>query len=136
MASTIPASKTQSRTVFQMGLAAAKQLVVGVSGFASNSKRKLRRWTGCYGSRDHEPVIHLQNDMTMMFMNNGGVYEADNGEPSMLLSGDQRRGPLWQKNILMGGKCQLPDFSGVILYDSDGLVVPPAKNSLPLLTWK
>ncbi|CAN7130072.1 hypothetical protein BRARA_G03065 [Brassica rapa] len=133
MASTVPASKTQSHTVFQMGLAAAKQLVSGVSAFASHSKRKLRRWTACYGYRDHEPVIHLQNDMTMMI---GGVYEPDNGEPSMLLSGDQRRGPLWQKNILMGGKCQLPDFSGVILYDSEGLVVPPAKNSLPLLTWK
>ncbi|CAH8359298.1 unnamed protein product [Eruca vesicaria subsp. sativa] len=132
MASPIPPSKTQSQTVFEMGLAAAKHLLVGVSGFASHSKRKLRRWTACYGSRDHEPVIHLQNDMTMMIMNN----ELDNGEPSMLLSGDQRRGPLWQKNILMGGKCQLPDFSGVILYDSDGLVVPPAKNSLPLLTWK
>lgn len=119
-----------------MGLAAAGLLLVGLSGFASHSKRKFRGLAACYGSRDHEPVIHLQNDMTMMMMNNGGVYEPYNGEPSMQLSGDQRRGPLWQKNILMGGKCQLPDFSGVILYDADGLVVPPAKNSLPLLTWK
>lgn len=119
-----------------MSLAAASLLLVGLSVFMCASKRKLRRWAACYGSGDHEPVIHLQNDMTMMMMNNGGVYDPYNGEPSMLLSGDQRRGPLWQKNILMGGKCQLPDFSGVILYDSDGHVVPPAKNSLPLLTWK
>ncbi|OVA05044.1 hypothetical protein BVC80_1211g120 [Macleaya cordata] len=27
---------------------------------------------------------------------------------------------LWQKNILMGEKCQLPDFSGVIYYDCEG----------------
>ncbi|ESQ28034.1 hypothetical protein EUTSA_v10019796mg [Eutrema salsugineum] len=135
MAHTIPPpSKKQPHTV--LSLAAAKNLLDGFSVFASRSKRKLRRWTSCYGSRDHEPVIHLQNDMTMMMMNNGSVYDPYNGEPSMLLSGDQRRGPLWQKNILMGGKCQLPDFSGVILYDSEGLVVPPAKNSLPLLTWK
>jgi hypothetical protein len=43
---------------------------------------------------------------------------------------------VWRKNILMGGKCQLPDFSGVIIYDSDGNVVTPAKNPRPLLTWK
>ncbi|EES04736.1 hypothetical protein BDA96_04G096900 [Sorghum bicolor] len=33
---------------------------------------------------------------------------------------------VWQKGILMGGKCQLPDFSGVINYDPAGnLVAPP-----------
>ncbi|AAF43227.1 hypothetical protein AtNW77_Chr1g0073091 [Arabidopsis thaliana] len=130
MAQTVPPSRTKPLTIFKMGLASASVRLVNL---ASHSKRKLRRWAACYGSRDYEPVIYLQNDMTMM--NNGGVYEY-NGDPSMLLSGDQRRGPLWQKNILMGGKCQLPDFSGVILYDADGQVVPPAKNSLPLLTWK
>lgn len=130
MASTVPKFRTQPLTVLKMGLAAARIRFVG---FTSHSKRKLRRLAACYGSGDHEPVIHLQNDMMMM---NGGVYEPYNSEPSIMLSGDQRRGPLWQKNILMGGKCQLPDFSGVILYDADGQVVPPAKNSLPLLTWK
>lgn len=131
MAQTVPSSRTKRLTVFKMGLASASVRLVSL---ASHSKRKLCRWVTCYGSRDYEPVIHLQNDMTMM--NNGDVYDPHNGDPSMLLSGDQRRGPLWQKNILMGGKCQLPDFSGVILYDADGKVVPPAKNSLPLFTWK
>ncbi|KAK1281969.1 hypothetical protein QJS10_CPB22g00904 [Acorus calamus] len=32
---------------------------------------------------------------------------------------------VWQRNILMGEKCQLPDFSGAIIYDSDGKIVPP-----------
>ncbi|EOA34721.1 hypothetical protein CARUB_v10022292mg [Capsella rubella] len=127
---TVQPSRTKPLTAFKMGLASASFRLVSL---ASRSKRKLRRWTACYGSGNYEPVIHLQNDMTM---NNGGIYEPYDGEPSMLLSGDQRRAPLWQKNILMGGKCQLPDFSGVILYDADGQVVPPAKNSLPLLTWK
>lgn len=51
-------------------------------------------------------------------------------------SGEQQGVPIWQKNIIMGGKCQLPDFSGVIIYDSEGNVVTPAKPQLPLLTWK
>ncbi|KAF8378484.1 hypothetical protein HHK36_029826 [Tetracentron sinense] len=29
-------------------------------------------------------------------------------------------GGLWQRNILMGEKCQPPDFQGVIYYDSHG----------------
>lgn len=29
-------------------------------------------------------------------------------------------GGLWQKKILMGEKCQPPQFSGVLFYDSDG----------------
>ncbi|RZC85916.1 hypothetical protein C5167_026592 [Papaver somniferum] len=29
-------------------------------------------------------------------------------------------GGVWQRGILMGGKCQPPDFSGVIYYDVDG----------------
>ncbi|CAN8235491.1 unnamed protein product [Cochlearia groenlandica] len=134
MANTTPPPQTQPHTFLQKSLSTASLVKVRFSGFASRSKRKLSRWAGCYGY--HEPVIHLQNDS--MAMMNGSVYEPYNDEEaSMMLSGDQRRGgPLWQKNILMGGKCQLPDFSGVILYDSDGLVVPPAKNSLPLLTWK
>ncbi|KAI3920634.1 hypothetical protein MKW92_020995 [Papaver armeniacum] len=40
-------------------------------------------------------------------------------------SGDQHYetvgdGGVWQREILMGGKCQPPDFSGVIYYDVDG----------------
>ncbi|KAM7280027.1 hypothetical protein ACFE04_007161 [Oxalis oulophora] len=33
---------------------------------------------------------------------------------------DDQQVPVWQKNIIMGGKCELPDFSGVIIYDSEG----------------
>lgn len=31
-----------------------------------------------------------------------------------------RRTPLWQRRILMGTRCELPRFSGVILYDEHG----------------
>ncbi|CAD6342688.1 unnamed protein product [Miscanthus lutarioriparius] len=39
---------------------------------------------------------------------------------------------VWQKGILMGGKCQLPDFSGVINYDPAGNLVAPARPGRPV----
>ncbi|CAJ2666419.1 hypothetical protein L195_g035383 [Trifolium pratense] len=84
---------------------------------ASHS-RKWRHWLACNAFAE-EPVIELNNEV-------------------MMISGceQQEEGSIWQKNILMGGKCQLPDFSGVIIYDSNGDIVNPAKTSHPLLTWK
>ncbi|XP_027335129.1 uncharacterized protein LOC113849423 [Abrus precatorius] len=84
---------------------------------ASHS-RKWRQWVSCYDAFGEEPVIELNN------------------EPVISGSEPQEEASLWQKNILMGGKCQLPDFSGVIIYDSNGNIVNPAKNSRSLLTWK
>ncbi|KAJ0683312.1 hypothetical protein HanPI659440_Chr16g0656951 [Helianthus annuus] len=43
-------------------------------------------------------------------------------------------GGLWQKEILMGEKCQPPEFSGVIYYDCDGKQVsefPPRSPRSP-----
>ncbi|KAG5246129.1 Acetate kinase [Salix suchowensis] len=71
----------------------------------------------CYGSWDHDPVIQLNTEETMLGAGGHGIHAGS-------LS-------VWKKNILMGGKCQLPDFSGVIIYDSDGNVVTPAKNPRP-----
>ncbi|KAI3744286.1 hypothetical protein L1987_57363 [Smallanthus sonchifolius] len=44
------------------------------------------------------------------------------------------QGGLWQKEILMGVKCQPPEFSGVIYYDCDGKQVsefPPRSPRSP-----
>ncbi|MCL7029489.1 hypothetical protein MKW94_026482 [Papaver nudicaule] len=41
----------------------------------------------------------------------GEQYDDDKGDDD---------GGLWQRGILMGEKCQPPDFSGVIYYDVDG----------------
>ncbi|KAL8491473.1 hypothetical protein ACS0TY_023188 [Phlomoides rotata] len=94
---------------------------------ATRSPRQWRRWKSCYGYGNHDPVIQLNPDEIL-------DYQFGDVDPSTR-SGE---GTLWKKNILMGGKCQLPDFSGVIIYDSTGNVVPPAKNltPLPALTWK
>ncbi|KAJ1385968.1 hypothetical protein SESBI_41220 [Sesbania bispinosa] len=91
--------------------------VIALLMCASHS-RKWRQWSSCYNAFAEEPVIELNNEAVMS-------ESEQQEEPS-----------LWQKNILMGGKCQLPDFSGVIIYDSDGNIVNTAKTSRPLLTWK
>ncbi|KAM3343391.1 hypothetical protein P3S68_025480 [Capsicum galapagoense] len=36
--------------------------------------------------------------------------------------------PVWQRPILMGEKCELPRFSGLILYDERGMPVPHVHN--------
>ncbi|EYU34151.1 hypothetical protein MIMGU_mgv1a020682mg [Erythranthe guttata] len=92
-----------------------------------NHSRRWRKWKSCYGYRNQQnPVIqHNHEDII-------GYNYGEDIEPSTY-SGDVSS--VWKKNILMGGKCQLPDFSGVIIYDSTGNRVPPAKT-LPALTWK
>ncbi|KAK7380543.1 hypothetical protein VNO78_33056 [Psophocarpus tetragonolobus] len=87
---------------------------------ASHS-RKWHQWITCYAFVE-EPVIDFNNEAVI-------VSSCDTDE-------QQEEGSVWQKNILMGGKCQLPDFSGVIIYDSNGNIVNNAKTSRPLLTWK
>uniref|UniRef100_A0A5K1E6C4 Uncharacterized protein n=1 Tax=Nymphaea colorata TaxID=210225 RepID=A0A5K1E6C4_9MAGN len=42
---------------------------------------------------------------------------------------------LWKKNILMGEKCQPPEFSGVIMYDSAGKLVSPAVPRITYPPW-
>ncbi|XXG67832.1 hypothetical protein AAC387_Pa06g1086 [Persea americana] len=51
------------------------------------------------------------------------VGEGGQGEGSGSGSGRRARSPMlemWQRRILMGEKCKLPRFSGVILYDERG----------------
>lgn len=36
----------------------------------------------------------------------------------------QHRPPVWQRTILMGERCQTPTFSGLILYDEKGNLLP------------
>lgn len=90
--------------------------------------RKWRRWSACYGNQNHDPVIQVYREEDDHGFQFGNCDDSTNsGEVSV-----------WKKNIVMGGKCQLPDFSGVIIYDSIGNVVtPPKPSTAPLaLTWK
>ncbi|KAB1220857.1 hypothetical protein CJ030_MR3G011006 [Morella rubra] len=111
-------------STFQLGLGVMTLLFCAIALFmcASHSRKWHRHWRACYGFNNGDPVIELNTEAGIL---------TTNGSPSMF-SGDLS---VWKKNILMGGKCELPDFSGVIIYDSNGNIVP-AKPSRPLLTWK
>ncbi|KAK1406798.1 hypothetical protein QVD17_38406 [Tagetes erecta] len=88
---------------------------------AGHSRKWVHPLKACYSYSYEEPVIELNNaGMTHGFQSDDEEDEEES---------------VWQKNILMGGKCQLPDFSGVIIYDSEGNIVPP-KPRLLALTWK
>ncbi|GAB4845195.1 hypothetical protein Ancab_038604 [Ancistrocladus abbreviatus] len=63
-------------------------------------------WSACYNLRRRSDHVN--------------VIEHLGGE-------EQQQVSVWQKNILMGGKCQVPDFSGLIIYDSAGNIVSSSK---------
>ncbi|KAK4280121.1 hypothetical protein QN277_011788 [Acacia crassicarpa] len=95
---------------------------------ASHSMKRRRRqsWSSWFFGEDPEPVIEIQNESPVVV-----TAETTSSE------GEKQEASIWQKNILMGGKCQLPDFSGVIIYDHEGNIVTPSKTPRPLLlTWK
>ncbi|XP_057954759.1 uncharacterized protein LOC131148838 [Malania oleifera] len=50
------------------------------------------------------------------------------GMPPLLVTGEwpshNSASPVWQRPILMGEKCELPRFSGLILYDERGQPLP------------
>lgn len=116
----------------QLGLAVITLLLCAVALLmcASHSRKWRHRWIACYGFANEDPVINLNiNEPTILTTAGNGGHE------SMMISGELS---VWKKNIIMGGKCQLPDFSGVIIYDANGNIVTPAtsRTPRPLLTWK
>ncbi|KAK7315325.1 hypothetical protein VNO77_33865 [Canavalia gladiata] len=119
MARPLPVINPLSNTS-HIGLAVMTLMVCAIALLmCASHSRKLREWISCYDVFVEETVIEHNNEAVMS--GNEQQEEVDS---------------LWQKKILMGGKCELPDFSGVIIYDSNGNIVNPAKNSRPLLTWK
>ncbi|KAK5825491.1 uncharacterized protein LOC108485931 [Gossypium arboreum] len=117
----------------QAGLAAVTLLLCAFALIkcASHTRKLRRQWRACYEFFDEDyidPVIEIQHEATNAEISD---YQADDVADTSMFSREQ---PVWQKNILMGEKCQLPDFSGVIIYDSEGNVVTSSKSRL--LTWK
>ncbi|KAH7524898.1 hypothetical protein FEM48_Zijuj06G0168100 [Ziziphus jujuba var. spinosa] len=109
-------------STFQVGLAAMTLFLCAIALFmCASHSRKWQNWRACYEPDyvyDNTTIQHIQH------ANNEGTCS------------EEQEVSVWQKNILMGGKCQLPDFSGIIIYDSDGNVVTPAKKSRALQTYK
>lgn len=103
----------------QVILAAMTFFLCAVALFVCAShSRKWHNWHACYEpDYDDTTIQHIQH--------------ANNER----MCSEEQEVSVWQKNILMGGKCQLPDFSGIIIYDSDGNVATPAKKSRALRTY-
>ncbi|KGN46105.1 uncharacterized protein LOC105435757 [Cucumis sativus] len=128
-----------SQGTAQVGMAGVSLLLCAFALFmcASHARKWRRRWNACldYGYEFEDPVIELNQEATVVTTQRVNTTEPENGNDEMFFSREQQAS-MWHKNILMGGKCQLPDFSGVILYDPNGNAVTPAKTPRPLLTWK
>ncbi|XP_040376303.1 uncharacterized protein LOC121053453 [Oryza brachyantha] len=101
----------------KLGAAAAAFLAVCALALAlcasHAAPERLRRALASVSRRRTEPVISIHQVQPGV-----GEGEAGDGMPPPCV---------WQRNILMGGKCQLPEFSGVINYDAAGNVVVPGR---------
>ncbi|XP_052145562.1 uncharacterized protein LOC127764690 [Oryza glaberrima] len=113
----------------KLGAAAAAFLAVCALALAlcasHAAPERLRRALASVSRRRTEPVIVSIHQVQPGVVGAGGELAGDDDGLGMGMGG----GPpscVWQKNILMGGKCQLPEFSGVINYDAAGNVVAPS----------
>ncbi|KAL6846302.1 hypothetical protein ACP4OV_023750 [Aristida adscensionis] len=50
----------------------------------------------------------------------GVVRRGEEGAAAAAASGGTPARAIWQRRVLMGGRCRLPRFSGMILYDESG----------------
>ncbi|GAV58224.1 hypothetical protein CFOL_v3_01758 [Cephalotus follicularis] len=124
--------KHTETSTYQAGVAGATLFLCAFALFICASHS--RKWRACYDLLDDfhdDPVIQHNNGS--MERTEVHDFQPGNGDENMA-SGEQQGVSIWQKNVLMGGKCQLPDFSGIIIYDTEGNVVTPAKT--PSLTSK
>jgi hypothetical protein len=118
IAATVPAV-----AAFLAVCALALAMCASHSGAGEAAKERLRRALASVSRRRTDPVIV-------------SIHQV---QPGVGFGGDASPPPcVWQKGILMGGKCQLPDFSGVINYDPAGNMVAPGRpraQPLPALGW-
>ncbi|XP_068649270.1 uncharacterized protein [Aristolochia californica] len=99
------------------GRIGAMSFLLCVVAFIMCASRR-KKWPRSRHSSD--PVMQLDLDsrfLTTTRVQPGGFEEG-------FMGGEAGAICVWQKKILMGEKCQLPDFSGIISYDSDGNIIP------------
>lgn len=110
--------------VVAVALFVSVTVLVGLCAKHTIRRRQLaREKLGCNpndsrvtpGSSPSRGLFATISNKAFPFMSNkkSGDQHGDNYE----IVGD---GGVWQRGILMGGKCQPPDFSGVIYYDVAG----------------
>ncbi|XP_030491714.2 uncharacterized protein LOC115707786 [Cannabis sativa] len=115
------------------GLAAVVKRVL-ISSVRWSEPRKWPGETGSGGSwGENSPLPLLEKKMVMS--RNQGFDDDDDDEYGVGVGWQSlnKDSPVWQRPILMGEKCELPRFSGVILYDENGrLLCDNARNSCNL----
>lgn len=65
-------------------------------------------------------LITTISSKTIPFLNHKKYGEKSDEKTGSIARKEFGQGGLWQKAILMGEKCQPPEFSGVIYYDPFG----------------
>ncbi|XP_072966057.1 uncharacterized protein [Typha angustifolia] len=107
-------SLAEATTKSSVGAAAAFVALCALTLMACASHS--RRWWRFMAShrRSSDPVISIQQ----------------------VQPGVENEACIWQKGILMGGKCQLPEFSGIVMYDSAGnLMAPGRPHATSSMNW-
>ncbi|KAK9165717.1 hypothetical protein Scep_000908 [Stephania cephalantha] len=98
----------------------------------------LKKWLGrmsCCSSPhdvadDYNMVIQVL-DTHATFLATKRGYQGGEHHHELELESSGPISGVWRKGIIMGKKCQLPDYSGAIIYDSAGrLLLNPPKTPL------
>ncbi|KQJ94501.1 hypothetical protein BRADI_3g10910v3 [Brachypodium distachyon] len=88
--------------------------------FCADGRRTLRRV-----DEEDQDVVMRCGGSDYRLLSDGALEEAAAAAPPRSSGVLERAGgtparPIWQRRVLMGVKCQLPRFSGMILYDERG----------------
>ncbi|KAL3501642.1 hypothetical protein ACH5RR_036091 [Cinchona calisaya] len=149
--------KTMSENICSLPLAMGLfiSVTVLVALCARHSKKFQKNYATKINSDDpkvapRSPLLLPKKIITNVISNNkqsdsnNNLYRSKNDEESEEARGiinshpDEEgfgEGGLWQKSILMGEKCQPPEFSGVLFYDSCGNKIselPRSPRAVPL----
>ncbi|CAH8373324.1 unnamed protein product [Eruca vesicaria subsp. sativa] len=85
------------------------------------------RWNTMRSPRPKEFLMNLTNTCY------SGGYKPEKKRAAAAMEEEEEHG-LWQREILMGGKCEPLDFSGVIYYDCNGQQLRDAPPRSPRRT--
>ncbi|KAF8083843.1 hypothetical protein N665_0749s0007 [Sinapis alba] len=115
-------------------------LMVLCARHANRLSKKLKpkkRWTTMRSPRPKELLMTLSSKaMTMVGRRKtcySGGYKSEKKRVAGMEEEEEEHG-LWQREILMGGKCEPLDFSGVIYYDCNGRQLREAPPRSPRRT--
>ncbi|ERN03864.1 hypothetical protein AMTR_s00078p00160030 [Amborella trichopoda] len=112
-------SSSNKGAIIALASLALCALTISLCTFHARRKRKLKARTHFSISN---PILPFDTRHQILAkwrlrrLQNAGTHEE---------LGRSSENCLWQKGIIMGEKCQPPDFSGVIMYDVAGKLVDP-----------